>query len=293
MRGLQWCAGRLVCLLVVVATLAGAGCGGGGGLPNNLPAVMPQLTGTFHTSSVKVLVGGVKLVSIGDGYVTLTNGVPVEVGFELPAGTVTSIPQPAYNVPAIYGVPLPPESVYTPFAFLAFSYWSAHDPKGIGNIPHIHPLFALFPPGQPDPPNNTFELMPVAPAEIPQDFMDGRTLPGGLAGETLAPGIGTAYEDPIQPPLQPGWDTIGQNYFFYKGHMNGIGLGATNDFLAKQEQGQEPALSAVIKQPQTYPKSGYYPHKYTVSYDPSRQVHVFALQDFQQAANVLVQRVRH
>ena len=75
--------------------------------------------------------------------------------------------------------------------------------------------------------------------------------------------------------------------------MNGIGLGATNDFLAKQEQGKEPALSEVIKQPQVYPKPGYYPHKWSCSYDPSRQVHVFALQDFQQATNVLVQWVRH
>ena len=153
-------------------------------------------------------------------------------------------------------------------------------------------VIKVEPPGQPDPPNNTLELMPVALAEIPQDFVDGRTLPGGLAGETLAPGIGTAYEDPSQPQLQPGWDTIAQNYFFYKGHMNGIGLGATNDFLVKQEQGKEPALSEVIKQPQVYPKSGYYPHKWSCSYDPSRQVHVFALQDFQQATNVLVQRVR-
>jgi hypothetical protein len=181
--------------------------------------------------------------------------------------------------------------VFTPFAFLAFSYWSGHDPKGVGDVPHFHPLFALFPPGQPDPPNNAFEVAPVAAEETPQDFIDGRKLPGGLAGETLAPGIGTAYEDPIQPQLQPGWNTIAQNYFFYKGHMNGIGLGATNDFLLKQEQGKEPTLGEDIKQPQVYPKPGYYPHHWEVRYDRARQVHIFALQDFQQATNVLVQRV--
>src|SRR5205823_14359624 len=115
---------------------------------------------------------------------------------------------------------------------------------------------------------------------------------GGAAGETLAYGLGTADEDPIQPQLQPGWDSTGQNYFFYNGHMNGIGLGATNAFLLRQQAGREPARSDVIKQPQVYPKPGYYPHRYTVRYDAGRKVNVFALEDFQQATQVLAQSRR-
>ena len=45
MRGLEWRVGRLVCPGVAGATLAIIGCGGGGGIPNNLPAVSPQTSG--------------------------------------------------------------------------------------------------------------------------------------------------------------------------------------------------------------------------------------------------------
>src|SRR3989442_5054844 len=114
MRGLEWRVGRLICLSVAAGALALAGCGGGGGTPTNLPAVSPQTTGTFRTSAVKVLVGGVKLVSVGDGYVTLTNGVPVEVGFDLPAGAVTHISPARIHMPALYAGSPSPQQVYTP-----------------------------------------------------------------------------------------------------------------------------------------------------------------------------------
>src|SRR3989442_12211252 len=109
MRGLEWRVGRLICLSVAAGALALAGCGGGGGIPNNLPAVSPQTTGTIRTSAVKVLVGGVKLVSVGDGYVTLTNGVPDEVGFDLPAGGAHKIPPPRFPVPRDHRSLLPPQ----------------------------------------------------------------------------------------------------------------------------------------------------------------------------------------
>ncbi len=117
----------------------------------------------------------------------------------------------------------------------------------------------------------------VAPEEVPPDYVNGGTLPE--AGIATAPGIGIAYEDPAQPQLQPNWNTTGQNYFFYNGHMNGIGLAATTDFLLSHA-----TRTDVIKQPQVHPLAGYYPHRQTVLYDPERRVHVFLVDDFRPAA---------
>jgi hypothetical protein len=96
----------------------------------------------------------------------------------------------------------------------------------------------------------------------------------------LAPGIGGVVQDPTTPQARPGWNTIGQNYFFYNGHMNAVGLGATSDCLTTLGGGNGAPLGDIIKQPKVYPKPGYYPHNYTVRYDRARDVYVFELSGF-------------
>src|SRR5437899_2532373 len=85
-----------------------AGCGGGGGGAPTLPPVVASNTGTFYSDPVSNLVGGSLLVSIGRGFVTVNQGVPTAVGFELSADAVKNLPTPPFDTPAIYGVPLPP-----------------------------------------------------------------------------------------------------------------------------------------------------------------------------------------
>jgi hypothetical protein len=270
---------RTACFALLPLTLAACGGGGGDGGPSQ-PVVVAD-TGTFYSSPVQILVGGSNLVGVGRGFVTVNQGVPTAVGLDLAAEAVKQLPVPGFDSPAIYGVALPPESVYTPFTYIAISYWSGHTPQGIGDVPHFHPLFGIYPPQLPDP---TFanEIMQPAPEEIPKDhFMQA-------GSDAVAPGIGAAWQDPIQPQNQAGWDSTGQNYFFYKGHMNDIGLGATNTFLLRQQEGKEPTRSDVIKQPEVYPLPGYYPHRYSVSYDSSRKVHRFVLEDFRKAARVRI-----
>jgi hypothetical protein len=283
MRGVKWCAGRLAGVWLGGLAVGLVGCGGGGG-GSSTSAVTTQTTGTFASQDVSILVGTSELVKVGHGFVTLDHGVPTAVGLALAAQAVSHLPTPPFDTPAIYGVALPPEAVYTPFTFLAFSYWSGHEPHGTGDIPHFHPLFGMAPPQVPDPPSFALELAPIDPAEVPADHL--RT----TGPDAVAPGIGVAYQDPSQPQAQPGWDSTGQNYFFYNGHMADIGLGATNSFLLRQEAGREPARSDTIKQPQVYPRPGYYPHRYTVSWDAAHQVHLFVVDQFQQATNVHARR---
>jgi len=192
---------------------------------------------------------------------------------EISSAALTALPRlPFGAAQATFGA-LPPESSATPFAAIAIGYFPAgHAPVGIGDKPHFHPIFLLMPPQQPDPPNFPKELAPVAPDEVPADNVN--------LGD-FAPGIGVAYQDPATPQAQPGWDTVGQNYFFYNGHMSGISLGATNAYLLRLEAGQDTARGDVIKQPQVYPKPGFYPNRYMVAYDDTRKMYIFELSDFQ------------
>lgn len=275
------------------------GCGGGtsgGGGSTETPTAAPGANRTFYSAFNSVLVGNNNLVNVARGFVTLrpNANIPVEVGIELTDKAVTDLPKPQnFNSPVIYGINLPAESVYTPFSFIAISYWSAHKPRGTGDIAHFHPLLGMDPPQQPTaecgsvpiPANCGDEATDVTNAgEIPQDYISAEKVPAA-GDDAIAPGIGLAYEDVKlpQPQLVPGWNSIGQNYFFYKGHMNGIGLSATNDYLLKQEKGTAPVIPAavyVMKQPKLYPKAGYYPTRQVVRYDAKRKVHVISVTDF-------------
>ncbi len=278
------------------------GCGGSsgtGGGSTTTPTAAPGQNRTFYSKYNSVLVGNNNLVDIARGFVTLqpNSNIPVAVGLELTAKAVKDLPKPPnFDSPVIYGVNLPAESVYTPYTYIAISYWSAHNPRGTGDIPHFHPLLGMDPPQQPSaecgsvpiPANCPDEAAtPVPTNEVPQDYVSAAGVPSA-GDDAIAPGIGLAYEDTKlpQPQLLPGWNSIGQNYFFYKGHMNGVGLAATNDYLEKQEVGKAPIVPEavhIMKQPLLYPKPGYYPHRYDVTYDAARKVHIISLSDFRLA----------
>jgi hypothetical protein len=136
----------------------------------------------------------------------------------------------------------------------------------------------LFQPVQFPSPNLSRELTPVAdPREVPPGFIDGRDVP-----TAVVPGVGNGFEDPSFPHMVPHWYGISYNYFFYDGHLNGIGSGMTNDFLAaKQSQ------SMTLVQPAVYPKAGLYPHRLTVRPDAALGGHLIILSDFQPAAQTI------
>jgi hypothetical protein len=164
---------------------------------------------------------------------------------------------------------------------MAFSNWAnGHHPVGIGDAPHIHPLAGIQPPGSPTT-NNVNELAPVTnPDEIPAGYVLGSSIPG--AGTTIASGIGQAFEYPTAPQLQPGWNTTAQNFFFYNGHLNAIGMGATYAFLDTHQTNILP-----ITQPKLYPKVGWYPTQNVTRYDAGIKCFIFELTNWIQATNAL------
>ena len=259
---------------VVLTTLVLAGCGGGGGSGiTPAPMVTPTPTPVAGVQPAKIFAAP-KALNGGTvrGYVTLQGQVPTAVGVELDDQAVTNTPTLPFGQPqTTFGIPLPAQASVTPFKEIAIAYFTAHAPVGVGDKPHFHPLFLLNSPAAPDPPAFALENKAIAPAELPADHV--------VLGD-VAPGIGVAVQDPAQPQAQPGWDSIGQNYFFYNGHMNAIALGATKAYLLRLHAETDIARGGFIKQPQVYPKSGYYPHIFTVHFDNIRQVFVFELTDF-------------
>ncbi len=280
-------------LLGVTAVLTG--CGGGGGTQlSSLPPGTPPGTRTFYGPVNQILVGASLLVKVGRGFVTLdANNKPVQVGCELFDEAVKNLPSPPPHGPDIYGINLPAESVYTPFTYIAISYWSGSLPRGAVNVPHFDPVFGIGPPQVPDPPDYAKEKTAVAAAEIPKDFVSALDVPLLVdPQDAVAPAIGVAYENPVlpQPHLVHGWDTVGQAYFFYKGHLNGYALTIANKFLLEQEKGDAPAVPAIVKQfnqPALYPRAGYYPHHWDVLRNEGNKSHIFVMDDFQPAANAI------
>lgn len=254
-----------------------AGCGSS---DNNGSPVTVNRTGRFVSADSFAAVRDLG-VNIGHTFVVLENGVPLEVGWEMPENMLNGLPNSVFDSPDVYFLPLPPEADALPFKYMAFSDWAnGHVPVGIGDAPHIHPLIAIGPPMAPTDDNHD-EKVPVAnPDEIPEGYILGNLIPG--AGDTIASGIGEAYEYPEAPQLQPGWNTTAQNYFFYKGHLNAIGMGATYDFLSKRQTMELP-----VTQPKLYPRAGWYPTKNITTWDDGKKVHVFKLTNFVRATNFL------
>lgn len=197
------------------------------------------------------------------------------VGFELTEAALAGhVLAPADEATQFF-VPLPAEASATPYVALAIAYSSGHVPPHSEveavEPAHFHTVFLMNPPGAPqDPP---VEDAPVDPSEIPQDHV--------RVGQVV-PVLGSNYDDPTLPLGYPPKATLGQNVFYYNGHMNGMHIGEAVEFLANKL-----SRSGVIKQPQVFPKPGQYPRRWRVYFDANRNTHVFLLEEFQTALQTL------
>ena len=260
--------------LALGAGQALSGCNGSsnGGL-NNIGRLV------FGPDAVKIdlATGAASPVKLGRGFARLgTNNQVLEIGFELEDGALGALPPTPYNVPTVFNAGLPAEAIAgSLFRQIGLSYWTGHDPPGIGEAPHFHAVF-LFQPVQPF--NPAFpELIPVAANEVPTGFIDGRNVP-----TAVVPGVGNGFEDPTLPHMNPHWYGLTYNYFYFGGHLNGVGTGATTDFIKTTQQ-----QSFNLAQPQVYPKAGQYPTKVSSVANTARKSRFFIFSDFRAATQVV------
>ncbi|HVK01927.1 MAG TPA: hypothetical protein VM490_00485 [Armatimonadaceae bacterium] len=213
----------------------------------------------------------------GRSFVTLSeNGAPTEVGFELTESAIKGLPLTPADDTRQFFVPMPTEAgSATPYVTIVAAYSTGHVPPHSGveavEPAHFHPVFLMNPPVPPQ--NPPMEDLPVAAEEIPE---------GHVKVGQVVPVLGSNYDDPTIPAGYPEKATLGQNIFYHSGHMNGMHVGESVEFLATRA-----TRTGVIKQPQVYPKGGYYPHRWTVYFDTTRKTHVFLLSDFRAATRTI------
>jgi hypothetical protein len=220
---------------------------------------------------------------VGNGtarcFITAAGTVPLSVGWELTDGALTNLPDVAPDAETpVYTAPLPPQasSLGLPFKYMIIIYSSGHRPPNTAEDepPHFHAaLLVNFP--QTTSPPFPLENAPVNPTELPPGVNEVILTSGS---PVLVPGVGVNYDDPTEPAGFPPLTTLGQNFFYFNGHMNAIVLGPTIDFLSSKADS-----AAAIKQPPVYPAPGNFPLIWTARYDPVKMVHVIAVLDFRAA----------
>ncbi len=225
---------------------------------------------------------------LGEGFVrsfvTLDDyGNPSEVGATLTQGSL-SLPTGDSEPDIATVLSLPPEASATVFNHLVLTYRPHTEPGnppafGVPRITIDSSLLslqerALICPNPdttgPQPTCAADEqakiLKPPKPGTVPQGM-----LPTGI----VEPGIGTRYFDPDAAlPIimgQQSFNTL-YDYGFYDGEPSVIAFGASKAFLETQ-----PNVTNPIKVPTSYPKSGYYPTEYSVTFDATSQEYNLSL----------------
>ncbi len=223
---------------------------------------------------------------LGNGFarnvIELRNGIPLRLGIEITPAALNNLPDvPEDQAAAPFISPLPPKTHATPLTSDVLVYSSGHEPPNTATPEpaHFHLTFIIRPLLQTSPPY-TLELKPIAANEMPQGTV--RVVDELNPQGVVVPGIGVSVDDPAQPSNRPPLTTLGQNFFFFDGHLNAYALGPTIDFLRSKQ-----VLKEAIKQPQVYPRGGYYPYSWSVRFDSVRNVHVIELTDFRLAQNVV------
>lgn len=246
-----------------------AGCGGD--MDNTPPAAVKQ-TGIFYGANTIPFTGTSGSTVLGRSFVELVNSNPVRVGFELTEAGREGQPPTAITDegPNVYFAALPPEAAATCFKQLAVFYFTGHPVdqfRPVGEPEHFHTVFLLNAPQFPGPDFSRELKFPVA-EEIPTGISRG--IP-----DTVVPGVGVSYDNPVKPAGQPARITIGHNYLYYDAHMNGMVVG-TN--LANLRAGD--TETDVIPQPAVYPRPGWYPGRWTIRFDSVKRVNIFEMTEF-------------
>jgi hypothetical protein len=169
-----------------------------------------------------------------------------------------------------YRIALPPEAKATGFDHIVLD-WNpiGHIPQGIYTVPHFDFHFYTIT----DAMRNKITAVGKDIA-ICEKKPEARFLPAGyiIPPDTAVPQMGAHAVDAATPELhgQPFTQTF--IYGYYNGQMNFVEPMVALDYLKTR-----PNFSTAVKVPQAYSKNGFFPTRYSISYDPVRQEYSVAL----------------
>lgn len=229
-------------------------------------------------------------IPLGNGKVTSwvklgDDGKPLSIGITLSEGVLDGLPGPndkgamkLTTFPDIstfeYVLSLPTEASLTPFNHISINWNPVGHPPGCYGVKHFDFHFNMDTPQEREAitclGDDTLRVYKTPASElIPTDYM---TAP--LTGEGR---MGCHWFDPNSSEFHSMFSKT-LIYGFYDGKMVFIEPMITMDFLKEKPVTN---VSAEIKQPKAYPKSGvYYPTSYTVQYQPDTKEYVISLDGF-------------
>src|SRR5690606_5396242 len=144
-----------------------------------------------------------------------------------------------------------------------------HPPKDIYTLPHFDVHFYMMTPDE-------RAKISAKGADLVrcEKKPDAAFMPAGyiIPPETSMPQMGAHAVDTGAAELAGKTFTSTFIYGFYNGQMNFIEPMIAVDFLKTK-----PNFSTDVKVPQAYPKNGFYPTRYSTSFDPQRQEYSVAL----------------
>lgn len=193
------------------------------------------------------------------------SGKPISVGVSISQSAIESIN--TVTEPTVYSLSFP-DVAALPFDHIMLD-WNpmGHEPPGTYDVPHFDFHFYLISVKQrqaitEDDPSCE---MPPSTKYIPVDY---QIIPG------CVPQMGAHWIDPFSPEFQGQAFTSTLIYGSYDGQIIHIEPMVTLSFIESR-----PNFSASIKQPQEYAKSGYYPTRYSITYDNSTQEYRISVDD--------------
>ncbi|WP_224999806.1 DUF5602 domain-containing protein [Cesiribacter sp. SM1] len=226
----------------------------------------PAMSGTYQG----------KKTSVGDGkawaWITVEKGVPAAVGITLDSKAFNSFSEGMHTQhdgpPTEYVLELPKQKSLTPFDHISFD-WAAHGhaPEGVYTVPHFDVHFYMSTQAErqailPDDPKS--EIFP-APAYMPAQHVP---IPGSV------PFMGKHWVDVTSPELNGGPFTTTFIYGSYNGKVSFYEPMINYSWLQTK-----PTITKDIPQPEAYSTAGYYPTRYKISYDSSKDEYHIVLED--------------
>lgn len=168
-----------------------------------------------------------------------------------------------------YKLALPPEAKVTGIDHVSLD-WNpkGHIPKGLYDVPHFDVHFYL---------DNLAARSKILPqlASTLGRAPEARFMPAGyiIPPDAYVPVMGTHAVDTTAPELNGKPFSTTFLYGFNNGRMNFTEPMVAISFLHKKEN-----FSAPVKQPAAYPKRGYFPTRYSVTYNAQRAEYSIALE---------------
>lgn len=228
------------------------------------------ISGCKKSSSRQTLFTG-EPVALGMGSMrsfikTDNNGKPVSIGFTIDDAAISALP----SVDSMYMLMLPMMSgnmnmtMPDPFDHLEVD-WSANGDAGsaVFNHPHLDCHFFMI-----DPTSQMNIMMGMDTVMIPGNYLPQNCMEDSVAEANM----GVHVYDTLSAEYHGSAFDHTFMYGFYHGDMDFIEMMCAKSFLDTKTN-----YTGDISQPNAFKVHGYYPTKYTVSYDASTKKYTYSL----------------